>query len=176
MGPHPTCSSIPGTALLMHSPAGNTVQRNALSQSRLQTFVSCSCVLTGQRCGELQASSDTQHFYSMWTDGESCLLVKMQAYTDGLKNKQKQANNIQPSQRSADRYGPSRASDQSSCKGSRETNWVLLPTACLTAEWMGCTSLTATWVIRGNYLGRTHRQQNERAGECIFPTKWHYWH
>ena len=75
----------------------------------------------------------------------------MQANTDGLKNKQKQANNIQPSQQSANRYSPNRASDQSSCKGSRETNRALLPTACLTAEWMGCTSLTATGVIRGNY-------------------------
>lgn len=45
----------------------------------------------------------------------------MQANTDELENKQKQANNIQPSQLSADRYSPNRASDQRSCKGGRET-------------------------------------------------------
>lgn len=120
-----------------HSPAGNT----ALSQSHLQTFVCCSCVLPGQRCGELQASSDTQHFCSMWIYGESCLLVKMRANTDGLKktNKSKQTTSNHHSNLQTDT-----APTKSSCKGGRETNRALLPTACLTAEWMGCTSLIAT--------------------------------
>lgn len=155
-----------------HSPAVNNVQRNASSQSCLQTFICCCCVLTGQRCGELQASSDTQNFScSMWIYGESCLLAKMQANTDKLENKQKQANNIQPSQLSADRYSPNRASDQRSCKGGRETKRTLLPTACLTAEWMGCTSLTAMWVIRSNY--QKNPQTTGWEGRWIFfPTKW----
>lgn len=47
----------------------------------------------------------------------------------------------------------------------------LLPTACLTAEWMGCTSLTAMWVIRSNY--QKNPQTTGWEGRWIFfPTKW----
>lgn len=125
--------------------------------------------------GESGTGSQTHTYFptpSTWHYGESYTPAKLQAahlMDFSLKNKQTNKWKTTP-QTNLHIDSLNRVSDKHSCKWGKERQMrPLLSTACLTAEYMGCTSFKQTHELSEVKTERIHRKQDERADEHFSP-------